>query len=60
MILDDGGDATLLVILGSEAERDQSVLANPTCEEEVVLFAAIKKRLETEPNFYSNIKKNIK
>ena len=60
MILDDGGDATLLVILGSEAEKDQSVLANPTCEEEVVLFAAIKKRLETEPNFYSNIKKNIK
>ncbi len=60
MILDDGGDATLLVILGSEAEKDISVLANPTCEEEVVLFAAIKKRLETEPNFYSNIKKNIK
>jgi adenosylhomocysteinase len=60
MILDDGGDATLLIILGSEAEKDQSVLENPTCEEEVVLFAAIKKRLETEPNFYSNIKKNIK
>ncbi len=60
MILDDGGDATLLVILGSEAEQDLSVLANPTCEEEVVLFATIKKRLETTPNFYSNIKKNIK
>lgn len=59
MILDDGGDATLLVILGSEAESDLSVLSNPTCEEERVLFATIKKRLETSPNFYSNIKKNI-
>lgn len=59
MILDDGGDATLLVILGSEAELDLGVLANPTCEEERVLFAAIRKRLETSPNFYSNIKKNI-
>lgn len=60
MILDDGGDATLLVILGSEAEKDISVLANPTCEEERVLFAAIRKRLETQPNFYSTIKANIK
>ena len=60
MILDDGGDATLLVILGSEAEKDISVLSNPTCEEETVLFASIKKRLETNPTFYSNIKKNIK
>lgn len=59
MILDDGGDATLLVILGSEAESDLSVLSSPTCEEERVLFATIKKRLETSPNFYSNIKKNI-
>ena len=60
MILDDGGDATLLVILGSEAEKDISVLDNPTCEEERVLFASIKKKLETNPTFYSNIKKNIK
>ncbi len=60
MILDDGGDATLLVILGSEAEQDLKVLANPTCEEERVLFASIKKTLETKPNFYSNIKKNIR
>jgi adenosylhomocysteinase len=59
MILDDGGDATLLVILGSEAESDLSVLSSPTCEEERVLFATIRKRLETSPNFYSNIKKNI-
>ena len=60
MILDDGGDATLLVILGSEAEKDISVLSNPTCEEERVLFASIKKKLEANPTFYSNIKKNIK
>ncbi len=59
MILDDGGDATLLVILGSEAETDLSVLANPTCEEERVLFASIRKRLETAPHWYSNIQKNI-
>ena len=60
MILDDGGDATMLIILGSEAEKDLSVLSSPTCEEEVVLFATIKRRLETDPTFYSNIKKNIK
>jgi adenosylhomocysteinase len=59
MILDDGGDATLLIILGSEAEKDISVLSNPTCEEERVLFASIRKRLETAPHWYSNIKKNI-
>ncbi len=59
MILDDGGDATLLVILGSEAETDLSVLANPTCEEERVLFTSIRKRLETAPHWYSNIQKNI-
>jgi adenosylhomocysteinase len=59
MILDDGGDATLLVLLGSRAEEDPSVLNNPTSEEETVLYAAIKKRLQTHPGFYSNIKKNI-
>ncbi len=53
MILDDGGDATLLVHLGMRAEKDLSVLANPTCEEEEVLFASIKKRLETDKTFYS-------
>lgn len=60
MILDDGGDATLLVILGSEAETDLSKLSNPTNEEERVLYAAIKKRLESDPTFYSRIKANIK
>lgn len=60
MILDDGGDATLLVLLGSKAEKDQSVLANPTSEEETVLFASIKKKLATDPTYYSRIKATIK
>ncbi len=60
MILDDGGDATLLVILGSKAEQDPSVLANPTSEEETVLFAAIKEQLQTRPGWYSNILKNVR
>jgi adenosylhomocysteinase len=59
MILDDGGDATLLIILGSKAEKDPSVIANPTNEEERALFAAIKKRLSTQPGWYSNILANI-
>ena len=53
MILDDGGDATLLLHLGTRAETDQSVLANPGSEEERVLFAAIKARLATDPKWYS-------
>ncbi|MBI2239278.1 MAG: adenosylhomocysteinase [Magnetospirillum gryphiswaldense] len=53
MILDDGGDATLLIHLGMRAEKDQSVLSNPTCEEEEVLFASIKKKLATDPTFYT-------
>ncbi|HTH15926.1 MAG TPA: adenosylhomocysteinase, partial [Magnetospirillum sp.] len=53
MILDDGGDATLLIHLGMRAEKDLGVLANPTCEEEEVLFASIKKKLATDPTFYS-------
>jgi adenosylhomocysteinase len=53
MILDDGGDATLLLHLGATAEKDTSVLAKPTSEEERVLFAAIKKRLAAQPGWYS-------
>ncbi len=53
MILDDGGDATLLLILGAKAEKDQSVIANPSNEEEVALFAAIKNKLATQPDWYS-------
>lgn len=60
MILDDGGDATLLVLLGSRAEKDQSVLAKPTSEEETVLYASIKAKLAKDPTFYSRIKANIK
>src|SRR5689334_16348419 len=59
MILDDGGDATLLVILGSKAEQDPSVIANPTNEEEHALFAAIQKRLSTRPGWYSSKLANI-
>ncbi|WP_456448824.1 adenosylhomocysteinase [Thiolapillus sp.] len=60
MILDDGGDATLLINLGSKAEKDLSVLDNPSSEEEEVLYAAIRKRVGEQPGWYSNILKNIK
>jgi adenosylhomocysteinase len=53
MILDDGGDATLLMHLGSQAESNPAVLNHPTNEEEEVLFAAIKKRLAQAPGWYS-------
>ena len=53
MILDDGGDATLLMHLGQQAERDASVLAGPKSEEEKVLFAAIRAKLEQDPSWYS-------
>ncbi|MCS6810125.1 MAG: adenosylhomocysteinase [Tepidimonas sp.] len=53
MILDDGGDATLLMHLGCKAERDPSVLEQPKSEEERVLFAAIRARLAQDPTWYS-------
>jgi adenosylhomocysteinase len=53
MILDDGGDATLLLHLGTRAESDPSVLSNPTSDEEVALFNAIKSRLKKDPAWYS-------
>jgi adenosylhomocysteinase len=53
MILDDGGDATLLMHLGKRAEKDLSVLANPGSEEEEVLFAAIKAKLKEDATWYS-------
>src|SRR5512143_3346079 len=53
MILDDGGDATLLLHLGARAEKDASVIASPKSEEERSLFAAIKKRLAAQPGWYS-------
>ena len=60
MILDDGGDATLLLHLGAKAEKDLSVLAKPGSEEETVLFAAIKAKLATDPAWYSTRLKEIK
>ncbi|HET7363801.1 MAG TPA: adenosylhomocysteinase [Burkholderiales bacterium] len=60
MILDDGGDATLLVHLGKRAEQDASVIAHPKSEEEQHLFAAIKKRLAAQPGWYSKIAKEIR
>ena len=60
MILDDGGDATLLVNLGARAEQDISVLDNPGSEEEICLYNAIKAKLAESPNWYSTIKANIK
>ncbi len=59
MILDDGGDATLLLNLGSKAEKDPSVLNNPGSEEEVALFNSIKKRLETKHGWYTKALANI-
>ncbi len=60
MILDDGGDATLLVLLGAKAESDPSVLDNPQNEEEEALFATIRQRLEKNPGWYSKVKANIR
>jgi adenosylhomocysteinase len=60
MILDDGGDATLLLHLGAKAEHDPSVLNNPGSEEERILFAAIKKRLAEKPGWYSTQLMGIK
>src|SRR6187455_3384543 len=53
MILDDGGDATLLMHLGKRAEKDLSVIAKPTSEEETCLFAAIKAKLAEDATWYS-------
>ncbi|MDE2273036.1 MAG: adenosylhomocysteinase, partial [Gammaproteobacteria bacterium] len=60
MILDDGGDATLLVTLGAKAERNPALVGNPANEEETALFKAIKKRLDTKPGYYAKVLANIK
>ncbi|MDB5839713.1 MAG: Adenosylhomocysteinase [Herminiimonas sp.] len=60
MILDDGGDATLLLHLGARAEKDASVLDNPGSEEEICLFNSIKKRLARQPGWYSKRLAEIK
>jgi adenosylhomocysteinase len=59
LILDDGGDATLLCVLGPKAEKDPSVLNNPQNEEEEALFAVMKKYLAEKPGFYSAIRDSV-
>ncbi|WP_397407851.1 adenosylhomocysteinase [Polaromonas sp.] len=59
MILDDGGDATLLMHLGTKAEKDASLISKPTSEEEICLFDAIKAKLAQDPTWYSRRLKNI-
>ncbi|MDA4845313.1 adenosylhomocysteinase [Hoeflea poritis] len=53
MILDDGGDATMYILLGARAEAGEDVLTNPGSEEEEVLFAQIRKRMEQSPGFFT-------
>src|ERR1700749_2396876 len=60
MILDDGGDATLLLHLGAKAEKDASCVAKPSNEEEELLFAAIKAKLKVDPKWYSTRLARIK
>ncbi|WP_435105309.1 adenosylhomocysteinase [Arhodomonas sp. AD133] len=60
LILDDGGDATGVVMIGAKAEQDPSILDNPSNEEERALFPAIKQRLKDRPGFYSRIKEQIR
>ncbi|HRX39557.1 MAG TPA: adenosylhomocysteinase, partial [Parvularculaceae bacterium] len=60
MILDDGGDATLLILLGADAEKNPALLDNPSNEEEQLLFQTIKRRLAKQPGFYSKVRASIK
>src|SRR5215470_8263000 len=60
MILDDGGDATLLVHLGRRAAEDPSVITRPTNEEEEVLYGAIKRHLAAKPGWYAKLAENIR
>jgi adenosylhomocysteinase len=60
LILDDGGDATLIVILGARAETDPSVISKPQNDEEQALFDTIARRLNRDPGFYSRVSANIR
>lgn len=60
MILDDGGDATMYILLGARAEAGEDVLSNPGSEEEEILFAQIKKRLEASPGWFTKQRDAIK
>ena len=59
IILDDGGDATLLILLGAKAEKDISVLANPENEEEEALYARIKERIAETPGWFSKVREAL-
>ncbi|MEX0627145.1 MAG: adenosylhomocysteinase, partial [Cucumibacter sp.] len=60
MILDDGGDATMLVLIGALAETDPKVIADPKSEEEEEFYATIRRRLARDPGFYSRVRANIR
>ncbi|HBF31341.1 adenosylhomocysteinase, partial [Rhizobium sp.] len=60
MILDDGGDATMYILLGARAEAGENVLVNPSSEEEEILFAQIKKRMAATPGFFTKQRDAIK
>lgn len=60
MILDDGGDATMYILLGARAEAGEDVLSNPGSEEEEILFAQIKKRLKASPGWFTKQRDAIK
>ena len=60
MILDDGGDATMYILLGARAEAGEDVLSNPTSEEEEILFAQIKKRMSESPGWFAKQRDAIK
>ncbi len=59
MILDDGGDATLYILLGAKAEKDPSLISKPASEEEECLYAEIKKRIKAHPGWFETVKKSI-
>jgi len=60
MILDDGGDATLYVLLGARAEADEDIIPVPSSEEEEVIKAQIKKRMEASPGWFTKVRDKIK
>jgi len=60
MILDDGGDATMYILIGARAEAGEDVLSNPGSEEEEILFAQIKKRMKASPGFFTKQREAIK
>ncbi len=60
MILDDGGDATMYILLGARAEAGENILVNPSSEEEEILFAQIKKRMAATPGFFTKQRDAIK